>query len=412
MMKFKVINLGCRMNQFDGDFISSWLLKHGYEKSEIPDIYIINTCTVTAQADRSSRQAIYKAKKENPNAVIIATGCYAQIQKEALENLKEVDIVLGNANKSDILEAIKNHLETRKKLTYIENIFRKNDITFQEDVIFENHRPFLKIQEGCNSFCTFCVIPFARGKSRSVDEELIFKSVKNLYERGYKEVVLTGTQLSQYGQDNGSSLFELLKKLLKIPIFIRLSSMNVNEIKKDKALLDLISEEPNIMPHFHLSLQSASDKILKAMEREYTLKEYEDTVGYILKKRPISAIGTDIIVGFPTETPEDFQTTYKFLEDFPFAYLHIFTYSDRPFTKAQKLHPKISPNVKKERSKYLHELNEKKREAFRKTMKGKILRAITISHHKALTENYIEISPKDANVDTFEKINDIIFVKL
>jgi len=411
-MKFKVINLGCRMNQFDGDFISSWLLKHGYEKSEIPDIYIINTCSVTSQADRSSRQAIYQAKKENPNAIVIATGCYAQTQKEALEKLKEVDIVLGNANRTDILEAIKNHLDTKQKLSYVDNIFRQNDITFQEDIIFENHRPFLKIQEGCNSFCSFCIIPFARGKSRSVDEELVIKSVQNLYEKGYKEVVLTGTQLSQYGHDKGSSLYKLLKKLLKIPIFIRLSSMNVNEIKTDKELLELITEEPNIMPHFHLSLQSASDRLLKAMRREYTLKEYEEVVNFIIKKRPISAIGTDIIVGFPTENQEDFNITYNFLKDFPFAYLHIFTYSDRPLTKAQKLTPKVDSNTKKERSKLLHNLDQEKRERFKASMKGKTLRAITISHDKALTENYIELTPKDLNIDKFEKINDIIMIRL
>lgn len=400
------------MNQFDGDFISSWLLKHGYEKSEIPDIYIINTCSVTSQADRSSRQAIYQAKKENPNAIVIATGCYAQTQKEALEKLKEVDIVLGNANRTDILEAIKNHLDTKQKLSYVDNIFRQNDITFQEDIIFENHRPFLKIQEGCNSFCSFCIIPFARGKSRSVDEELVIKSVQNLYEKGYKEVVLTGTQLSQYGHDKGSSLYKLLKKLLKIPIFIRLSSMNVNEIKTDKELLELITEEPNIMPHFHLSLQSASDRLLKAMRREYTLKEYEEVVNFIIKKRPISAIGTDIIVGFPTENQEDFNITYNFLKDFPFAYLHIFTYSDRPLTKAQKLTPKVDSNTKKERSKLLHNLDQEKRERFKASMKGKTLRAITISHDKALTENYIELTPKDLNIDKFEKINDIIMIRL
>jgi len=411
-VKFKVINLGCRMNQFDGDFISSWLLKHGYEKSEIPDIYIINTCSVTSQADRSSRQAIYKAKKENPNAVVIATGCYAQTQKDALEKLKEVDIVLGNANRTDIIKAIKNYIDTKQKLSYVDNIFRQNDIAFQEDIIFENHRPFLKIQEGCNSFCTFCIIPFARGKSRSVDEDLVFKSVQNLYEKGYKEVVLTGTQLSQYGHDKGTSLFKLLKKLIKIPIFIRLSSMNVNEIKNDKELLDLITEEPNIMPHFHLSLQSASDNILKAMRREYTLKEYEETASYIIKKRPISAIGTDVIVGFPKETDEDFNITYNFLKDFPFAYLHIFTYSDRPLTKAQKLTPKVDTNIKKERSNLLHILDKEKRTTFRKNMKGKTLRALTISSDKAITENYIELTPKDLFIDKFEKINDIIIVRL
>lgn len=411
-MKFKVINLGCRMNQFDGDFISSWLLKHGYEKSEIPDIYIINTCTVTSQADRSSRQAIYKAKKENPNAVVIATGCYAQTQKDALEKLKEVDIVLGNANRTDIIKAIKNYIDTKQKLSYVDNIFRQNDIAFQEDIIFENHRPFLKIQEGCNSFCTFCIIPFARGKSRSVDEELVFKSVQNLYEKGYKEVVLTGTQLSQYGHDKGTSLFKLLKKLIKIPIFIRLSSMNVNEIKNDKELLDLITEEPNVMPHFHLSLQSASDNILKAMRREYTLKEYEETASYIIKKRPISAIGTDIIVGFPKESDEDFNITYSFLKDFPFAYLHIFTYSDRPLTKAQKLTPKVNTNTKKERSNLLHILDKEKRATFKKNMGGKTLRALTISSEKAITENYIELTPKDLLMDKFDKINDIILVRL
>ncbi|MGC8588437.1 MAG: tRNA (N(6)-L-threonylcarbamoyladenosine(37)-C(2))-methylthiotransferase MtaB [Hydrogenobaculum sp.] len=411
-MKFKVINLGCRMNQFDGDFISSWLLKHGYEKSEIPDIYIINTCTVTSQADRSSRQAIYQAKKENPNAIVIATGCYAQTQKEVLEKLKEVDIVLGNANRTDILEAIKNYMDTKQKLSYVDNIFRQNDIAFQEDIIFENHRPFLKIQEGCNSFCTFCIIPFARGKSRSVDEELVFKSVQNLYEKGYKEVVLTGTQLSQYGHDKGTSLFKLLKKLIKIPIFIRLSSMNVNEIKNDKNLLDLITQEENIMPHFHLSLQSASDNILKAMRREYTLKEYEETVDYIIKKRPISAIGTDVIVGFPTESDEDFNITYNFLKGFPFAYLHIFTYSDRPLTKAQKLTPKVDTNTKKERSNILHILDKEKRTVFRKNMEGKTLRALTISSDKAITENYIELTPRDLFMEKFDKINDIILVRL
>ena len=188
--------------------------------------------------------------------------------------------------------------------------------------------------------------------------------------------------------------------------------MNVNEIKTDKELLELITEEPNIMPHFHLSLQSASDRLLKAMRREYTLKEYEEVVNFIIKKRPISTIGTDIIVGFPTENHEDFNITYNFLKDFPFAYLHIFTYSDRPLTKAQRLTPKVDSNTKKERSKLLHNLDQEKRERFRASMKGKTLRAITISPDKALTENYIELTPKDLNIDKFEKINDIIMIRL
>ncbi len=405
-MKFNIVNLGCRMNQFDGDFIVSKLLKAGYQKSELPDIYIINTCTVTLKADRSSRQAIYQAKRQNKNTIVIATGCYAQTNKEALESLEEVDIVLGNANKEDILKAVEEFLQNRQKISIVDNIFRKNDITFDSEIIFENNRPFLKIQEGCNSFCSFCVIPYARGKVRSLDKDIILKTIKDLYEKGYKEVVLTGTQLSQYGEDKDISLFELLKEIVKIPIFIRLSSMNINEIKKDKNLLDIIIKEQNIMPHFHLSLQSASDRILRLMEREYTLKEYEEIAYYILKHRPISAIGTDIIMGFPTETDEDFNFSYSFIKSFPFAYLHIFSYSDRPFIKASKLHPKIKESVKKERSNILQTLNEEKKQAFRESMKGKTLRAITISQDKALTENYIYIDGQ------FDKTNDIIYVSL
>lgn len=405
-MKFNIINLGCRMNQFDGDFVVSELLKEGYEKSEIPDIYIINTCTVTHQADRSSRQAIYQAKRQNPNAIVVATGCYAQTQKEVLQHLKEVDIIIGNSNKQNILKAIKDYLQTKTKISYVDNIFKKNDILFKENIIFENQRPFVKIQEGCNSFCSFCVIPYARGKVRSVDKDIIVKTVERLYHQGYKEVVLTGTQLSQYGQDKNSSLYELLKDLAKIPIYIRLSSMNVNELKNDKNLIDFISTHENIMPHFHLSLQSASDKILKTMKREYTLKEYEDIVYYILKKRPIASIGTDIIVGFPTEDDEDFNITYDFIKDFPFAYLHIFSYSDRPFTKAKDLYPKVKEHIKKERVKILKALDDYKREQFRKSMKNKTLRAISISNTKALTENYIYID------GTFDKVNDIMYISL
>ncbi len=392
------------MNQFDGDFISSILLEKGYEKSEIPDIYIINTCTVTHQADRSSRQAIYKAKRENPNAVLIATGCYAQTNKEALERLKEVDIIIGNSDKESIVNAVEKFLKNKEKRSYVENIFRKNDLSFKENIVVENQRPFLKIQEGCNSFCSFCVIPFARGKVRSVHINDIIKSVKNLYERGYKEVILTGTQLSQYGEDIGLSLYGLLKELIKIPILIRLSSMNINELKKDKNILDLITQEQNIAPHFHLSLQSGSERILKLMEREYTLKEYEDICCYILRKRPITAIGTDIIVGFPTESNEDFEYTYNFIKNFDFAYLHIFSYSDRPFTKSSNIYPKVPPNIIKERSKILHNLDEKKRKTFKDKMRDKTLRAITISHEKAITENYIEIQ------GNFDKINDIILI--
>ncbi len=394
-MKVAFETLGCRMNQFDTDLMRAKFMEKGYkivDFEDIADVYVINTCTVTVGGDRSSRQAIYRAKRRNPKAVVVATGCYAQVNPKALANLKEVDLVVGNTHKSEIVKIVEEFLEKREKKVLVGEIFRENEVKNYDTVLyFEGVRPFLKVQEGCNKFCTFCVIPFARGKVRSVPKERVIQQVKALAERGFKEVVLTGTQLSQYGWDRGYTLYELLKELLKIEgiELIRLSSMHIKEM--DKKLLELITSEEKIAPHFHLSLQSGSNRILELMDRGYTREEYEEVVNYIVEKRPESSIGTDVIVGFPSEGEKEFEETYEFLKRNPIAYMHIFPYSDRPNTKASKLKPKVPERVKKERVKLLKELDEEKRKAFYEKNKGRKLRAVVIEENRLLTENYIDV---------------------
>ncbi len=409
-MKVSFCTLGCRMNQFDTDLMRSRFAESGYEVvdfEEKADVYVINTCTVTVGGDRSSRQAIYQAKRRNPRAVVVATGCYAQVKPEELSSLKEVDLVIGNTHKSEILRLVEDFLERRDKKVVVGEIFREKELrNFDLVLYFEETRPFLKVQEGCNKFCTFCVIPFARGKVRSAPKEKVVEQVRILAERGFKEVVLSGTQLSQYGWDIGSSLYELLLDLLKVDgiEIIRLSSMHIKEM--DERLLDLITAERKIAPHFHLSLQSGSKRILDLMERGYTVEEFRNVVEFILDRRPESAIGTDIIAGFPTESDEDFEETLEFVRNTPFAYLHVFPYSDRPFTKASRLKPKVPERIKKERVKALRELDQQKREEFREKNRGRKLRAIVLSEGRALTENYIEleISKKHRPGDLIEVV--------
>ncbi|MDQ7037656.1 MAG: tRNA (N(6)-L-threonylcarbamoyladenosine(37)-C(2))-methylthiotransferase MtaB [Aquificota bacterium] len=394
-MRVAFYTLGCRMNQFDTDLMRTRFLESGYEEvdfEEEADIYVINTCTVTSGGDRSSRQAIYRARRKNPGAVVVATGCYAQVKPQELASLKEVDLVVGNTHKSEILKIVEEFLENRQKRTLVGEIFREKDLkNFDTVLYFEGSRPFLKVQEGCNKFCTFCVIPFARGKVRSAPKEKVIEQVRLIADMGFKEVVLTGTQLSQYGWDNGSSLYDLLRDLIRVEgiELIRLSSMHVGEM--DGRLLDLITTEEKIAPHFHLSLQSGSNRILDLMERGYTREEYGKVVEFILKRRSETAIGTDIIVGFPTETEEDFKETLRFVEDTPFAYLHIFPYSDRPKTRASRMKGKVPERVKKERVSQLKEIDREKREEFYRKNTGRVLRAVVVEEDRLLTENYIDL---------------------
>ncbi len=391
-MKVAFTTLGCRSNEFDTQLMINGFLQEGYtltEFEDIADIYVINTCTVTVGADRSSRQVIYQAKRRNPNSIVIATGCYAQVNPQELSKI--ADLVVGNTHKRDLVRILEEYIESKREGVFVGEIFRDNDVSFDLITYYEKARPFLKVQEGCNRFCSFCVIPFARGKSRSVPKDRVLREVELLTRMGFEEVVLSGTQLTQYGWDKGNNLYELLKDMVKIQglKLIRLSSMYPSEM--DENLLELIASEEKIAPHFHLSLQSGSDRILELMERRYTVKDYISLVESILSKRPISNIGTDIILGFPTETEKDFEQTYRLLEELPLGYMHIFPYSERPKTKALKLKPKVDEGVKKERVKALKELDAQKRKTFYEKHKGMTLRAVVLSEGRLLTENYIEL---------------------
>ena len=409
-LKVAFTTLGCRMNQFETSALEEKFNEKGYEiKSfdDVADIYVVNTCTVTNDADRTSRKVLRQAKRRNPNAVVVATGCYAQVKPEELAKIEEVDIVIGNSHKTAVYEIVENYLnEKNQDKVFIDNIFRQNDFeTFQISTFYEGARPILKVQEGCNSFCSFCIIPFARGKVRSAKIDEIEKQVKILVKNGFKEIVLTGTQLSQYGYDHKEGyLYDLLRRLIKIDGLyrVRLSSMGINEI--DEKLLDLITSEEKIAPHFHLSLQSASDKVLKDMKRNYTLSQYIKVVNEIVKRRPDTAIGTDIITGFPTETREEFEKSLKVIEELPFAYIHVFTYSQRDGTSAVKLGDRIHPKEKKERTRILREISERKNYEFRKNYLNKELEVLIIGEKEGkkigLTGNYIHVrfeSDKDIN---------------
>lgn len=384
--------------------------KKGYQVVEVEDradIYIVNTCTVTAEADRSSRQALRRLKRKNPKAILVATGCYAQVNPQALIQMQEVDLVVGNSHKHRIVEILEDYLQNRGGRLFVDNLFKQSKLEgFDLITYFEKARPFIKVQEGCNRFCTFCVIPYARGKVRSVSLEKVVKEVELLAQRGFQEVVITGTQLTQYGWDLGTSLYELLKELIKIKgiELIRLSSLYPTEME---ALLELITSEEKIAPHFHLSLQSGSNRILELMKRDYKVEDYIKLVESILSKRPIASVGTDIIVGFPSEKEEDFIQTYKTLEELPIAYMHIFPYSDRLYTKASQMEDKVPPSVKEERVRLLKDLDQRKRQDFYGKNFQRELRATVIDKNRLLTENYIQVER-----ETNERVGSVVKIKL
>ena len=404
MEKLKVAfySLGCRMNQFETSAMEEEFENRGYVLSEFTDkadIYVVNTCTVTNDADRSSRKTLRQAKRRNPNAVIVATGCYAQVSPDELSKMEEVDLVIGNSHKTAVLEIVEQFInERRQDKVFIDNIFRKNDFeTFQISTFYEGSRPILKVQEGCNSFCSFCIIPFARGKVRSARIDQIVDQAKILVDRGFKEIVLTGTQLSQFGYDHKEGyLYDLLKKLIKIDGLyrVRLSSMGINEI--DEKLLDLITSEEKIAPHFHLSIQSGDDRVLKDMKRNYTVSQYENVVNQIIKRRPDTAIGTDLITGFPTEDEKAFENTVKTVKNLPLAYIHVFTYSQRKGTSAEKFGDTVPPQEKKRRTQIIRQISDEKNRKFRERYIGRPLEVLIISEKAGkkvgLTGNYIHVS--------------------
>ncbi len=369
-------NLGCKVNAYETEAMQQILEKAGYEIvpfQEYADVYVVNTCSVTNMADRKSRQMLHRAKKTNPEAIVVGAGCYVQT-KEAEALLDDtVDIIIGNNRKNELVDMIEAYEADHGKKENVADINHEKQ-EYEEmylDKTAEHTRAFIKVQDGCNQFCTYCIIPFARGRVRSRKAEDVIEEVKRLAGHGFKEVVLTGIHLSSYGIDTGENLLQLIRLVHEVEGIerIRLGSLEPRIVTEEFA--QALSEMEKICPHFHLSLQSGCDATLQRMNRRYTTEEYEEGCKILRKYFTHPAITTDVIVGFPGETEEEFETTKAYLEKIHFYEMHIFQYSKREGTKAAVMEHQVPEPVKKVRSNHLLDLEKEMSEQFRKYYIGK-----------------------------------------
>ena len=380
-MKKKVAlhNLGCKVNAYEVEAMQQLLENAGYETvpfEEGADVYVINTCTVTNIADRKSRQMLHKAKKMNPDAIVVATGCYAQADTEKLKEDTAVDLILGNNQKTQIVEALEEYeKEHAKQVQVIEINHTKEYEELSISSTAEHVRAYIKVQDGCNQFCTYCIIPFARGRVRSRKIEEVLSEVETLAAKGYKEVVLTGIHLSSYGvafpKEERESLLSLIQAVSRVEGIsrIRLGSLEPRIITEE--FLEGIVKTGKVCPHFHLSLQSGCNKTLKNMNRRYSAQEYAEKCELIRKFYPVPALTTDVIVGFPQETEEDFEESYEFVKKIHFYETHIFKYSRRHGTKAASMDGQLTEAAKAQRSDRMLELHEIRAREYEEAMIGK-----------------------------------------
>lgn len=371
MKKVALHNLGCKVNAYETEAMQEMLEKNGYEIvpfKEGADIYIINTCTVTNMADRKSRQMLHRAKKMNPNALVVATGCYVQAKENSGEVDECIDVIIGNNKKKDLIEILEQHI--RKAVIDINHTKEYEEMHLSKTA--EHTRAYIKVQDGCNQFCTYCIIPFARGRVRSRAKEDVIREVTDLANNGYKEVVLTGIHLSSYGVDlEGEDLLSLILAVNDVAGIerIRLGSLEPRIITEEFA--KTIAGLTKMCPHFHLSLQSGCDETLRRMNRRYTSEEYYEKCQLLRKYFDNPALTTDIIVGFPGETEEEFEKSKAFIDKVDFYETHVFKYSKRQGTKAAVMENQVPEQIKTQRSNILLELDAKKREKYESNFVGK-----------------------------------------
>ncbi len=394
-LKFLLKTMGCKANQFESGIITENLVNNGYSEVKTPieaDFFILNTCTVTHKSDNEALYLLRNAKHENPRIINIITGCVAQTRKEELLKLEYVDVVLGNDEKLDISK----YLAEKRKYAVCD-LMQKNDFTYACLNDIYKTRIGLKIQDGCDSRCSYCIIPFARGKSRSAAPEFIVEQIDEYAKHGYKEVILTGIHIGQWGKDFGKSLINLLEKIetTNIPRY-RLGSLNPSEI--DNQLLDFLQSSHKFCPHFHLSLQSACDKTLRAMNRFYKTEEYLKQIEDINKRWEKPFLGSDIIVGFPGETDEDFEITYNNLKSSGLTQIHTFPYSVRKGTFAEKMPNHVPLDIKNRRADKVKELSRLKLENFLRINAGRIEEVLiekrldkSTGKYKGVTRNYLNV---------------------
>lgn len=411
-MKVGICSLGCKVNIYESEYVEELLVNGGYEivsADEIADIYIINTCSVTNESDRKSRKMINQAKRKNSQAIIVVMGCYSQVKSDEVD----ADIVLGNKDKSRIVEYIEEYMEKRSNIRKIYNLREESDFEDMYISNFSNHtRAFVKIQDGCNAFCSYCIIPYTRGCVRSKPYDKVVKEVTNLVNSGYREVVLTGIHTGRYGIDlEDMNLEKLLKGLADISGLyrIRLSSIEINEISE--GIMDLIKNNKVVARHLHVPLQSGCDKILKSMNRKYDLDYFKEKVKALRLLDNDISLTTDLIVGFPGETDDDFLETLNTLREIKFTKVHTFPYSPREGTPASLMDNQVNGLVKKDRVRQVLELSKVNEKAYYDGYVNKVLEGIVEVHKDGrvivLTSNYISVI-----VDTKLVSNSIVSVKI
>ena len=379
-------------------------IEKGYEVVQVEekaDVYLINTCTVTNMADRKSRQMLRRVKQINPNSVVVATGCYAQVSKDELEQIEDIDLVLGINEKNNIVEYVNGYLNTRTKYSETSDVLHQSDfLDFGTVTHMEKTRAVIKVQDGCDRFCSYCIIPYARGRVRSRLPESIINEITQIANAGIKEVVITGIHIASYGKDfrNNYKLIDLLEEINKIEGIKRIRLGSIEPTLITEEFVNRLSKLEKICDHFHLSLQSGCDATLERMNRKYTTEEFEKVVVLLRKYYKNVALTTDIIVGFPEETNEEFVQTYNYLNKIDFYKMHIFKYSPRKGTKAALMKNQVPGDIKEERSKKLIELSDKKQKEHNEKYIGQKLEVLFEEREKEYikghTTNYIVVKTK------------------
>ncbi|MFK8044202.1 MAG: tRNA (N(6)-L-threonylcarbamoyladenosine(37)-C(2))-methylthiotransferase MtaB [Crocinitomicaceae bacterium] len=412
--KVAFYTLGCKLNFSETSTIARNFENQGFAKVEFtdrPDIFIINTCSVTDNADKKCRQIVKKALKVNPEAFVTMIGCYAQLKPDEISHIPGVDLVLGANEKFNIIDHIEG-LEKKEKATIVNNSIKETTEFVPSFSMGDRTRSFLKVQDGCDYFCTFCTIPLARGKSRNASIKETILEAEKIAKTDINEIVLTGVNIGDFGQGKGENFYDLVQALDEVDGIerFRISSIEPNLLNNN--IINFVANSKRFLPHFHIPLQSGSDELLQAMRRKYLTNLYADRVKTIKNLMPDTCIGVDVIVGFPGETEEKFMETVDFLKDIDISYLHVFTYSERANTTAKKMADSVPIATRRERSKRLHILSDKKKRAFYETQLGKTKKVLFEGEENegtmyGFTDNYVKVKTqyKSNLVNTIQTVS-------
>ena len=416
---FSILNLGCKVNQYESEAMAELFEKNGYiqvdNDTDVADVYIVNTCTVTNLSDRKSRQYIRRAKRENPDSTVAVVGCYAQVAPKEVEKIEGVDVVIGTSERSKIVDLIEESKEEDKKINIVRDIKKDRDFQFIKiDENFHKTRSYMKVQDGCNRYCTYCIIPYARGTIRSRRIGDCVREAIRLANAGYKEIILTGIHVGSYGVDLGPvRLIDLIEAIAEVDGIerIRLSSVEPNIIIEDFMRRAIACSK--LCDHFHLSLQSGSNKVLKDMNRHYNREEFIEKTKIIKKYMPYAGLTTDIIVGFPGESDEDFEDSMSIVREVEFSKVHVFKYSKRKNTPAADRADQVDGNIKIKRSEELIKLQDQYLKKFREKNMPRTLKVLfeefDQGYYFGYTDNYIRVKVK-SDKDLINKILDVRLV--